>query len=96
MCKNCCILSGHREVTFSINTCSISPCLLKVSDAVQDTVVLEEVLRMVLEIINSCFVHQVSDQSTSVSDPHFFADPDPGNNLHADPDQGLRGKMNFF
>ena len=28
-----------------------------------------------------------------VSDPHFFADPDPGNNLHADPDPGgIRGR----
>ena len=31
-----------------------------------------------------------------VSDPHFFfADPDPGKNLHADPDPdpgGIRGK----
>jgi len=33
----------------------------EVSDAVQDTVVLEEVLRMVLEIINSCFVHQIQN-----------------------------------
>jgi len=40
----------------------------------------------------------------SVSDPHFFADPDPGKNLHADPDPGgirgrglgVKGKMNFF
>ena len=41
------------------------------------------------------------------SDPHFFfADPDPGKNLHADPDPdpggirgrglGVKGKMNFF
>jgi len=30
----------------------------EVSDAVQDAAVLEEVLRMVLEIINSCLVHQ--------------------------------------
>ena len=29
---------------------------------------------------------------TRVSDPHFFADPDPGKNLHADPDPGgIRG-----
>ena len=30
-----------------------------------------------------------------VSDPHFFADPDPGKNLHADPDPdpgGIRGR----
>ena len=43
---------------------------------------------------------------TRVSDPHFFfADPDPGKNLHADPDPdpggirgrglGVKGKMNF-
>jgi hypothetical protein len=31
----------------------------EVSEAVQDTAVLEEVLRMVLEIVNSCLVHQV-------------------------------------
>ena len=43
-----------------------------------------------------------------VSDPHFFADPDPGKNLHADPDPipdpggirgrglGLKGKKDFF
>ena len=30
----------------------------EVSEAVQDAAVLEEVLRMVLEIINSCLVHQ--------------------------------------
>ena len=31
---------------------------------------------------------------TRVSDPHFFfADPDPGKNLHADPDPGgIRGR----
>ena len=45
--------------------------------------------------------------SIRVSDPHFFfADPDPGKNLHADPDpdpggirgRGLvvKGKMIFF
>ena len=43
---------------------------------------------------------------TRVSDPHFFADPHPGKNLHADPDPdpggiwgrglGVKGKMNFF
>ena len=33
--------------------------VVKVNDAVQDAAVLEEVLRMVLEIINSCFIHQV-------------------------------------
>ena len=36
----------------------------------------------------------------SVSDPHFFADPDPGKNLHADPDpggiRGVKGKMNVL
>ena len=41
-----------------------------------------------------------------VSDPHFFADPDPGKNLHADPDPdpggirgrglGVKGKNEFF
>jgi hypothetical protein len=31
-----------------------------VKDAVQDAAVLEEVLRMLLEIINSCIVNQVS------------------------------------
>ena len=41
-----------------------------------------------------------------VSDPHFFADPDPGKNLHADPDPdpgcirgrglGVKGKNDFF
>ena len=35
-----------------------------------------------------------------VSDPHFFADPDPGKNLHADPDpggiRGVKGKNEFF
>ena len=35
-----------------------------------------------------------------VSDPHFFADPDPGKNLHADPDprgiRGVKGKNDFF
>ena len=45
--------------------------------------------------------------SIRVSDPHFFfADPDPGKNLHADPDPdpggiwgrglGVREKMIFF
>ena len=33
--------------------------VVEVNDAVQDAAVLEEVLRMVLEIINSCFIHQV-------------------------------------
>ena len=39
---------------------------------------------------------------TSVSDPHFFADQDPGKNLHADPDpvpgviRGVKGKNVFF
>ena len=28
----------------------------------------------------------------SVSDSHFFADPDPGNNFHADPGEGGGGK----
>jgi hypothetical protein len=32
----------------------------QVKDAVQDAAVLEEVLRMLLEIINSCIVNQVS------------------------------------
>lgn len=31
----------------------------EVSDVVQDAAVLEEVLRMLLEIINSCFLHQI-------------------------------------
>ena len=43
-----------------------------------------------------------------VSDPHFFADPDPGKNFHADPDPdpdpggirgrglGVKGKNDFF
>ena len=40
-----------------------------------------------------------------VSDPHFiFADPDPGKNLHVDPDPGgirgrgleVKGKNDFF
>ena len=34
-----------------------------------------------------------------VSDPHFFADPDPGKNLHADPDPnpgGIRGYYFFL
>ena len=39
-----------------------------------------------------------------VSDPHFFADPDPGKNLHAEPDPGgirgrglgVKGKNEFF
>ena len=39
-----------------------------------------------------------------VSDPHFFADPDPGKNLHAEPDPGgirgrglgVKGKNDFF
>ena len=36
-----------------------------------------------------------------VKDPHFFADPDPGKNLHADPDpdpggiRGVKGKNEF-
>ena len=31
-------------------------------------------------------------QLTRVSDPHFFADPDPGKNLDANPDPGgIRG-----
>ena len=29
---------------------------------------------------------------TRVSDPHFFADPDPDKNFHADPDPGVKGK----
>ena len=34
----------------------------------------------------------VQEDNCSVSDPHFFADPDPGKNLHADPDPGgIRG-----
>ena len=47
---------------------------------------------------------------TRVSDPHFFADPDPGKNLHADPvpdpdpdpggirgrGLGVKGKNDFF
>jgi hypothetical protein len=35
-------------------------CIPQVKDAVQDAAVLEEVLRMLLEIINSCIVNQVS------------------------------------
>ena len=46
-------------------------------------------------------------QLSRVSDPHFFfADPDPGKNLHADPDSdpggirgrglGVKGKNEFF
>ena len=35
-----------------------------------------------------------------VKDPHFFADPDPGKNLLADPDpwgiRGVKGKNDFF
>ena len=42
--------------------------------------------------------------SSRVSDPHFFADPDPGKNFHADPDPGgirgrglgVKGKKEFF
>jgi hypothetical protein len=37
-----------------------------VKDAVQDAAVLEEVLRMLLEIINSCIVNQVSRESSSL------------------------------
>ena len=34
----------------------------------------------------------------SVSDPHFFADPDPGKNLYADPGgiRGIKGINDFF
>ena len=55
----------------------------------------------------------MSRPSNRVSDPHFFfADPDPGNNFHADPAPGadpdpdpggirgrgvvVKGKMKFF
>ena len=31
-----------------------------------------------------------------ISDPHFYADPDPGKNLHADPDPEGKGKIIFF
>ena len=44
--------------------------------------------------------------NSRVSDPHFFADPDPGKNFHADPDPdpggirgrgvGVKGKNDFF
>jgi len=37
-----------------------------VSDAVQDAAVLEEVLRMLLEIINSCFSHQIQNNPNLV------------------------------
>ena len=46
------------------------------------------------------------NENFRVSDPHFFADsdPDPGKNLHADPDPGgirgrglgVKGKNEFF
>jgi len=38
----------------------------EVSDAVQDAAVLEEVLRMLLEIINSCFSHQIQNNPNLV------------------------------
>ena len=47
----------------------------------------------------------ISTRVSGVSDPHFFfADPDPGENLHADPDPGgirgrglgVKGKNDFF
>jgi len=41
-----------------VDTDDIEDGFDEVSDAVQDAAVLEEVLRMVLEIINSCLVHQ--------------------------------------
>jgi hypothetical protein len=41
-------------------------CTPQVKDAVQDAAVLEEVLRMLLEIINSCIVNQVSQWSSSL------------------------------
>ena len=59
----------------------------------------------------STFYPQIVNRlETSVLDPHFFADPDPGKNLHADPDPvpdpdpggirgrglGVKGKNDFF
>lgn len=41
-----------------VDTDDIEDGFDEVSDAVQDAAVLEEVLRMVLEIVNSCLVHQ--------------------------------------
>merc|ERR1712037_1050051 len=48
----------------------------EVSEAVQDAAVLEEVLRMVLEIVNSCLVHQTQHNpncSQCFSPPPFSA-----------------------
>ena len=44
------------------------------------------------------------DKYQGFGSPFFFADPDPGKNLNADPDPGgirgrgvmVKGKMNFF
>ena len=52
----------------------------------------------------SWLISPLSDLNTRVSDPLFFADPDPGKNLHADPDPGcirgrglgVKGKNDFF
>ena len=46
----------------------------------------------------------LSSEGRGVSDPHFFADPDPGKildpdpgkNLHADPDPWGKGKNEIF
>ena len=48
--------------------------------------------------------HQLLGSIKRVSDPLFFADPDPGKNLHADPDPGgirrrgvgVKGHNDFF
>ena len=54
----------------------------------------------------SWLISPLSDLNTRVSDPLFFADPDPGKNLHGDPDPdpggirgrglGVKGKNDFF
>ena len=55
---------------------------------------------------DKCQLVSASRLQTRVSDPHFFADPDLGKNLHADPDPdpggirgrrlGVKGKKDFF
>ena len=51
-----------------------------------------ESVREILCIFNKV----VNLENTSDSDPHFFADPDPGKSLHADPDPRLKGRNDFF
>ena len=55
-----------------------------------------ETCRRVCVNLQICFVwldHKKILEKNRVSDPHFFADPDPGKNFHADPDPGgIRGR----